>query len=318
MPDWIKSHSGSRRVDILLFERFSNHCLANTVEPLRAANELTQNRLYDWRYLTLDGGPVTSSSGLLVEPDAALRDGARGDMLFLLPSYGFRVLATPACLAALRAASRRYSVLAGFDTGSWLLAEAGLLTDRQATIHWQELEGFAERFPDVEVWRKRFVIDGDRITCGGAMAAFDLVNQLIAGHHGEALRLEVGFLFMHEGTVARVSDVSPAPRGGPVQRAVGLMREHLEEPLPILEIARRVGQTQRCLEQTFQRDLGASPRTVYRRMRLLAARNLVGETDLPVAEIAVRCGYADPSAMTRAFTAEFGSPPRAIRSGNRP
>lgn len=315
MPNWIKSAARCRRIDILLFERFSNHCLANTVEPLRAANELALARLYDWRYLTLDGVPVTSSSGLLVEPDAALRDGIGGDCLFLLPSYGFRELATPICLAALRSASSRYEILAGLDTGSWLLAEAGLLTNRRATVHWHELDGFAERFPDVDVERERFVIDGDRITCGGAMAAFDLVSQLIATHHGEALRLEVGLMFMHEGTVGRGAGLPVVPRSGAIQRSIALMRENLEEPLSVVALAQRVGQTQRRLEQGFRRELGATPRTVYRRLRLLSARKMVGETDLPVAEIAVRCGYANPGAMTRAFAAEFGLTPRTIRTG---
>lgn len=316
MPNWIKTTAKCRRIDILLFERFSNHCLANTVEPLRAANELAQERLYDWRYLTVDGASVTSSSGLLVEPEAALRDGVHGDLLFVLPSYGFRELSTPACLVALRAASSRYDTLAGLDTGGWLLAEADLLSGRRATVHWHELDGFAERFPDIDVARERFVIDGDRITCGGAMAAFDLVSQLIASHHGEALRLEVSFMFMHEGTVARMPGLTSAPRSAMVQRAIGVMRENLEVPLSVIAVARRVGQTQRRIEQAFRRELGATPRTVYRRLRLLEARKMVDQTDLRVAEIAVRCGYASPAAMTRAFAAEFSQTPRALRSAH--
>ena len=316
MQDWIKTQRGVRRFDILLFDRFSNHCLANTVEPLRAANELAPGNLYAWRYLTLDGRSVRSSSGLSVEPEAALRDGASGDYLLLLPSYDFRQLATPTCLSAIRAAAAHYEALIGLDTGSWLLAEAGLLAGRSATIHWHELDGFSERFPEVEVRRERYVVDGDRITCGGAMATFDLVTRLIAEHHGEALRLEVDHMFMHEGTVGHAPGAWPTAKSGAVQRAVGLMRANLENPLTVDAIARRTGRTQRGLEQHFRRELGASPRTVYRRIRLLAARKLVEETELPVAEIAVRCGYANPSAMTRAFKGEFGVAPRAARSGD--
>ena len=314
MRDWFKSNEMTYRIGILLFDRFSNHCLANTVEPLRAANSFARRTLYEWRYLTLDGEPVASSSGLAVAPDAALRDEMHGDILFVLPSYGYRQLATPACLAALRAAAHRYDVVAGLDAGSWLLADAGLLQGRAATIHWQELERFAEHFPDVDVRRERYIIDGDRITCGGAMAAFDLASALIGKHFGEALRVEVGWLFMHEGTASSLPARLPMPKSGPVQRAVQLMQEHLEAPLPVLEIARRVGQNQRAMEQRFKKELGATPRTVYRRMRLLAARKLVDETELPVGEIALRCGYEDPSAMTRAFHAEFGLTPRAIRT----
>ncbi|WP_419906460.1 GlxA family transcriptional regulator [Hoeflea sp.] len=312
MPDWFKTSATTRRVGILLFEKFSNFCLANTVEPLRAANDVARRTLYEWHFLTLDGEPVGSSSGLAVAPDMALRNGPGGDLLFLLPSYGFRSLAGPDCQAALRAASQRYSTLAGLDTGSWLLAAAGLLDGRSATIHWEELEGFAEQFPETDVQRERFVIDADRITCSGAMATYDLMAELIGQHHGEALRLEVGWLLMQGRSPTGNAPI--AARSAAVQRALRAMQEHIEEPLPLSRIARQVGMTQRALEQRFKSELGASPRTVYRRIRLLAARKLVDETRLPVGEIALRCGYENPSAMTRAFAAEFGLTPRAIRS----
>lgn len=61
-------------------------------------------------------------------------------------------------------------------------------------------------------------------------------------------------------------------------------------------------------------DLGAGPAKVYRRLRLNLARKLAAETDLSIAEIALRAGYEDPSALTRAFRAEFGLSPRALRS----
>ena len=224
MRDWYKSNEKTYRVGLLLFDRFSNHCLANTVEPLRAANSFAHRSLYAWRYLTLDGEAVASSSGLVVEPDAALHQELKGDILFVLPSYGYRTLATPQCLSALRAAAGRYRVIAALDAGSWLLAQAGLLNGRPATIHWQELERFSEQFPDVDVRRERFIIDGDRITCGGAMAAFDLATELIGMHFGEALRVEVGWLFMHEGTASAVPAQLQMPKTGPVQRAVQLMQ----------------------------------------------------------------------------------------------
>lgn len=248
-----------------------------------------------------------------VEPQGALRDWPHGELLFLLPSYGFRSLATSQCLAALRSAAAGYERVIALDTGSWLLAKAGLLTGHKATIHWQELNAFAEAFPDIEVLRERYVMDRDMVTCGGAMAAFDVVSAIIGQHFGEALRLEVGWLFMHEGSVANIPATFPIPKTGAVQRAIALMQENLESPLAIDAIGRLVGRTQRSLEIRFRKELGAPPRTVYRRIRLLTARKLVDETALPVMEIALRCGYANPSAMTRAFSREFGTTPREVR-----
>lgn len=178
MQSLTKIDTRDQSFDILLFDNFSNHCLANTIEPLRAANTLSRKSRTHWHFLTLDGTPVVSSSGLQVAPHGALKDGT-GTTLFVMPSYGFRDLEGWDITRQLRAAAKKYTSLAGLDTGSWLLANAGLLDGYRATIHWEELTAFSEAFPEVEVLRERFVIDHDRITCSGAMAAFDLIMHLI-------------------------------------------------------------------------------------------------------------------------------------------
>lgn len=307
--------STPQKVDVLLFPGFSNHCLANAIEPLRAANTLSRQELYQWRFLTMDGKTVRSSSGLFVEPYATLRDG-RGDMLCLMPSYDYQALATVALQRQLREAAKRYRVMTGLDTGSWLLAKSGLLDGYKATIHWEELTEFAETFPEIESLRERFVIDGDRISCSGAMAAFDLVMHLIGRDHGPLLALEVAQLFMTQ-EAARSSEVSPRRRSRTVDKAVFLMQENIEEPLTIAVIAKQVGCTQRTLERHMQAELKARPQLVYRRLRLNLARKLVADSDLAVAEIALRSGYENPSALTRAFKAEFGETPRGLRAQTR-
>ncbi|SHI39727.1 transcriptional regulator, AraC family with amidase-like domain [Shimia gijangensis] len=311
MRIWSKTSAAVQHIGVLLFDGFSNHCLANTVEPLRAANTLSGRPLYDWQFLTLSGRNAESSSGLQVAPHSRLND-ASGDLLAVMPSYGFQQYAGWTTQAALRASAKRFTALAGLDTGSWLLAEAGLLDGHRATIHWEELTSFEERFPEVDTARERFVIDRDRVTCSGAMAAFDLVLHMIGRDHGQALALEVSHLFMtrdsarsHAGGAGSASRV--------VNRALAVMQEHLEEPLPIAEVARRSGRTQKALEARMMADLGATPQQVYRRLRLNLSRKLVTETDLTVAEIALRSGYENPAAMTRAFKQEFGTTPRELR-----
>jgi AraC family transcriptional regulator, carnitine catabolism transcriptional activator len=236
----------------------------------------------------------------------------RGDVLISMPSYDYLRYARVPTTRALRAAAARYAVMAGFDTGSWLLAQAGLLDGRRATIHWQELQRFAETFPSVETERKRFIQDGNRITCSGAQASFDLMLDQIGQRHGQALRLEVAALFM--GSEATGSGATLRPRIPKVSAALAVMQSNLEQPLPVGMIAAQVGTSQRSLEQRMQSAMGATPQSVYRRLRLIEAKRLALETNLPVSEIAVRCGYTDPSALTRAFKSEFGSTLRDLRN----
>ncbi len=307
-----KSSATAQRVGVLLFENFSNHCLANAVEPLRAANTLSRKALYEWHFLTVDGGPVTSSSGLPVLPQARISDDPGGDLLLVLPSYGHLRHVTPEAMRMLRAAARRFDMLVGLDTGSWLLAAAGLLDGYAATIHWDEFDAFAESFPQVITDSARFVIDRDRASCGGAMTAFELLQELIGRAHGQALQLEIASLFMQGGPA------HPTARGRAnlVDAAVALMRQNLEEPLSIPDLVRKLGCTQRKLEARFRQRLNDTPGKFYQRLRLQAARRMMTEADASVAEIALRCGYADASAMTRAYRQEFGHAPTATRAAH--
>ena len=294
------------QISILLFDRFSNHCLANVLEPLRAANDLSSQQVFEWNIVVLGGQRVRSSSGLRLEADAQLAD-MRGDILMVMPSYGFLTHANVTSSRALRAAARRFDILAGLDTGSWLLAEAGLLDGYRATIHWDELDRFSERFSYIDVQKEAVIYDRDRITCGGASTAFALAMQMIEKQHGAALRLRVEHLF--SGAYAQ----RPVRRGGIAARAVDLMRAHIEDPLPIAQLAQQLGRSQKHLEQQMLARLGAAPQVIYRRIRLERARQLSLDTTISVAEISLRCGYQDASAMTRAFRSEYGTTPQALR-----
>lgn len=231
----------------------------------------------------------------------------------IISSYGHLALANREILPTLRALSGQARYVVGLDTGAWLMAAAGLLDARSATIHGDVFEGFSENFTQVRADKARFIIDGDRITCGGAMASFDLVLELIRDHFGEAMRLDVANLLLHQ-TNRQVSDLrAPPTRFKLVSRALALMDENIEDTITITALALKLGCTSKDLQRRFLKNLGATPGQVYRHKRLNAVRNLVENTNLPISEISVRCGYENSSSMTRAFKAQFKTTPMALR-----
>ncbi len=313
----------SQAFAFLLLPRFSNHCLANALEPLRAANALSGQTLYRWQLVSLEPDAISSSSGIQIRSTHTLADLEHADALFVLSSYDYRRQSTPLLLTQLRRAARKVGVVGGLDTGSFLLAQAGLLDGHRATIHWQEMDAFQEQFPQVKTVADRFVIDRNRITAGGATTALDLMLHLIGERHGEALRLDVSALFIYDrphagGDPQRALHLAPAPAQAPaVASAIGIMEANLEEPLSIGEVGRRSGCTQRELERRFRRALDATPLFYYRHLRLAAARRMVLETERRVSEIAVRTGFGSASALTRAFREHFGDTPRSVRASVR-
>lgn len=319
MQKWTKNQRRAPlSISILLFSDFSNHCLANAIEPFRAANNVAHEALCTWRYLSLDGGLVTSSSGLEIVTQSVSQEDIAADYVMVISSYGYRDLVTPEMKSLLRQIKSRAKTMIGLDTGAWLLAEAGLLNGRQATIHRVVLNDFAERFLDIETLDARYIEDENIISCGGAMAAFDLGLDLIGREFGEALRLDVATLLLFMMPQPSTDGLNMAPqRNDLVQRVIDLMDQHMEEPLSLAELAHRLNCDEKQLQRRCVARLGASPGRIYRQRRMRFIRQMIENTDLAIAEIALRGGFTNASAMTRAFKKIYGVSPLALKQSLR-
>lgn len=314
MPKWTKAPSDPVRIALLIFDQFSNLCLANCLEPLRAANTLSGSRLFDWQILTSDGTAATSSSAMQVMPHGPLKELETCDYLFVLASYAHESHDTPSHRRSLRVAAAKAQVCVGMDAAPWLLASASLLQGRRATVHWDLLDSFTERFLDVHAERSRVVRDGRVMTCAGAMSALDLTLGLIADHAGLAVRLDVEALFMQGDPPINAPQERGALTDPLVRRGLTLMRENLEKPLGIAALARALSCQPRTLDRRFRSRLGAPPGTVYRHLRLSAARKLLEGSTLSVAEVALRSGYESPAALARAMRGYYGASPSKLRT----
>ncbi len=310
MPIWSNTHAAPQKIAILLFDRFSNLCLANCLEPMRAANTFAGRAAYEWRFYTPDGDLVRSSSDLPVMPDASIDQMPRCDTLIVMASYAHLRHDTGQTRRLLRAAAQRARVVIGFDSGTWLMASAGLLDGYQATLHADLHEAFSERFHEVDLQSSGHVIDRNRITCAGAMTAFGLMHRLIGGHLGQSIATDIEALFLAKDAPAQPT---LAARDPVVKRALAEMRAQLETPLSLAQLARRLGTSPKTLARRCEAAMGTSPGRIYQHIRLSAAHQMVTEGTASIAEIAVRCGYENPSALTRAFKARFGVPPQALR-----
>jgi transcriptional regulator GlxA family with amidase domain len=93
------------------------------------------------------------------------------------------------------------------------------------------------------------------------------------------------------------------------------MEAHVDQPLIMAVIARRAGVTPRTLETVFRKSIGETPGAYYLRLRLSAARRLVVDTRVPMADIAARTGFSSAGAFSRAFSRAFGKAPTRMRAG---
>jgi transcriptional regulator GlxA family with amidase domain len=220
----------------------------------------------------------------------------------------------------LRRLERHGALLGALDTGAFALAAAGLLNGYRVTLHWEAIALFREHYPDIAVSEQLYVVDRNRITCAGGIAALDMMLHLIGLKHGGDLAQIVANGFVHgpvrrDGEQQRVSADDGFghvdPRLATIVRA---MEDNLETPLSAEQLAHHAHISVRQLERLIRARFGDTPMRYYLKLRLHAARNHLFYGDMPIQEIAAACGFSAPSVLSRAFRAHFGLSPRAFRS----
>ena len=310
------------RFVLVLFDGFSNMVLASALEPLRAANGLPHGPAISWDICTIDGAPVTSSSGLTITPQVSLPSTAIKagiDYLVVVSGYGMRDHTTAKTRARLQNAAQYARNIIGLDTAAWLLACCGMLGGKTATIHWQELDQFQEQFPDISVRSDRFIEDGRVITSGGASTVMELMLHILAQQFGPVIAFDVSNLFVYDAEnqyhLTRGPDRLQGPGGDYLRRAVGEMMSHIETPIPLSTIAKQAGCSLRSLDRVFQDTLHMPPGKYYQMLRLGRARDLARATDLPLSSIALQTGFKSSATLSRAFSKTFGTTLRTIRKG---
>ena len=314
-----------KTIGFLLVPGFALMSYAAAVEPLRAANQLSGRNLYRWWHAAPGGKPVTASNGLAIIPDVETAPDVRSsddesvDVVFVCAGGNPATFGDRATFAWLRRLARRGVTIGGISGGPYVLAKAGLLDGRRATLHWEHVPSFREAFPEVEVVPSLFELDGNRITCSGGIAALDMMVALIARDHGHELAAAVGDWFLHthvrEGMGPQRMDLRLrlGVTDENLLRVLRAMEANLETPLKRSELADLVGISLRQLERLFLHHLDRGVHRHYRSLRLERARHLLRETSLPVLDVALTTGFASASQFSRAYRLTFGEPPSATR-----
>lgn len=312
----------TRRIGFVLIRDFSMIAFGAAIEPLRMANQLSEQTLYEWSLLSRNGESVRASNGVLLPVDGSLETADSGlDVCVVCSGLNIQDNCEPDVMAWLRRQARRRVALGAICTAGYLLAKAGVLNGYRCTLHWEHISSIYESllFPEVTFTAELFVLDRDRYTCSGGVAPLDMFLNLIAREHGARLSEEIAEEFLHE-RIRDFSDRQRTPlkvRLGSSQpklvEAVTLMEANLHETLSLDELAGHAGLSRRQLERLFQRYLGCPPTRYYLDLRLGRARQLLLQTQMPITDVAIACGFVSPPHFTKCYHDRYGRSPRDER-----
>ncbi len=304
----------------LLMPEFSMISLFSAVEPLRVANRFSGRQLYSSSLISVDGEPVVASNGMSLVVDHGIGDIPRLPAVVVAASFAIKRYAEDKrVLAWLRRLARQGSELGAVETGTYVLARAGLLSGYRATLHWENVPSFTEEFPDIEVTGELFEIDRKRFTCSGGTGALDLMLNRISRDHGHELAVAISESLLHDRIRSRddhqrmALELRLRVRNPALLKVVRAMEGNLEEPLSLDELAAEGKVSRRQLERLFRNFLGGTPSNFYLKLRLRHARHLLEHTSLSVLDVSLASGFVSSPYFSRAYRAQYGLSPRADR-----
>lgn len=317
------------KIGFVLARSFTLSAFALFVDTLRLASDEfdRSGRINaDWQVLGSTRHLIASSCGVQVAPTSDFIDPDRFDYIVVVG--GLLKVKEPIDLETVRflkAAAAKDVALIGLCTGSFILAELGLLDDHEACVSWLHYQAFKERFPDLSARSDRlFHLEDKRGSCAGGSSAADIAAALVRRHISKdaernALEvLQIDKARSETATQARRPffehlDESRSVDDPRVAAVLITMEQHLEEGISIGELAKSVSLSRRQLERLIHSKTGLSPAAAFRRLRLDRAKRLLLSSKRPVLEVALDVGFINASHFCKEFKRVHGQTPAQIR-----
>jgi transcriptional regulator GlxA family with amidase domain len=316
--DGILSSGVSGPVDVFTA---ANHIAARTAAARRRAS-----RPIAWRVESPDGRTVRASSGQAIAVDGSIDARKQADAILVtapfvagLEEFIARRKQLQALASALRRQHRAGAVVATYCTGSYLLAEAGLLDGRIATTHWAKAADFQRRYPNVVLRAHEVLTEQDRILCGGAGTTFlNLAVHLVERFaDGELAAATAKALLIDTNRIAQAAYATLLAEHGHTDRLVARaqrrMEATLQEGFRLSELAAHLAVSERTLHRRFKQAVGAAPLGYLQTLRVEVAKRLLETGRISVDDVSARVGYGDLSTFRQLFKRKTRLSPRAYQ-----
>lgn len=269
---------------------------------------------------TIHGGPVRTLSGSVINASHGLDTLEQADAIIIPGWAGIDELVPPLLLRALRRAHARKAQIMGLCLGVFVLAEAGLLDDRRATIHWLRAKSFAKRHPHVQLEAEALhTRDGNIWTCAGGVAGIESCLRLLEKLKGVFVADQIARLLVAQ-------PVHQEPQSAPgehvdthqdtnrrMSELLDWMKTHPHEAQHLDVLAKRVHMTIRTFTRRFRILTGTTVVQWRLNRQLELAQALLQHSHATIEIIALQTGFGSALSLRKHFKKTLGLSPSEYR-----
>ncbi|MDO9477433.1 MAG: helix-turn-helix domain-containing protein [Pseudohongiella sp.] len=265
---------------------------------------------------------LAMSGGLLLKPTANLTDNTQNTMVFIPALWGnprAAVRQLPEAAAWLRQQYAGGASICSVGTGSYFLAEAGLLDQRPATTHWRYFDDFEAHYPAIKLERKKFITHKDRLYCTGSVNAVrDVMLHFVEQLFSSAVADEVARHFTHElkrsyESLLLAADPQDSHHDELIIKIQEWLQKNYQREINMQALSVHFGLNVRSFNRRFRQAANQTPVEYLQEIRINQARDLLKHSNLSIAEIAFAVGYHDVSYFTGLFQRLHSVTPNAYR-----
>lgn len=296
---------------------------ANTL--WRYLNPNGNTLLFDTQFYSTGGGQIQCSNGFIL-PATPIQELEKADVVIAGTAYTYDKQGLTAYLQQaepmfelLSQASTQGSLIASHCSGTFVMAEAGILDGRQATTCWWLKEVFSDRYPDVQLRMDELVVSDEHLLTGGATTSFTnvclVLLERLCGYQFATNLSKVLLLDRHR--LSQQTFIDPhfviGHKDSLVERVQQWMQQHYAESVGLDDICAQFAVTKRTLIRRFKAACGETPLSYLQQIRVEKAKQLLEGTDLPVERIIEKVGYGDPASFRKLFSNLTQLTPKAYR-----
>ena len=302
----------SKLIQMVIFPEAQSLDITGPMEVFDIANYFLGDPSQGYRLelVAKETGLIKMSSGIQLHVDKNLTQMSEvPHTLMVAGGNGTRtVIFDEEFVQQVKAKAEQATRVASVCSGSFILAQAGLLDGKRATTHWMVSKLMKDSFPSIEMVEDSiYQKDGNVYTSAGITAGMDLALALVEEDHGREVAMHVAkqlVLFLKRpGGQSQFSTqlAMQFKLSGPLESLSEWLVDNLQQQLSVADMAKQVAMSPRNFARVFNRETGTTPAKFVEGLRIERAQQLLETSNLALEQVADKCGFGSAERMRRSF-----------------